>query len=146
MLTRTLQLLLLAASCTAAGCTSSTPQSLLAPSIEPAAAASTANATVGAKSGGSGSGNGNVPIPTLSPLPPKIAIVVQGLVSGLLGKCPDRTFVMGNRIVITSGSTVYTAGACDALVFSQRVDVTGVADGFILHALEIRQQKNKDRP
>jgi hypothetical protein len=136
MLKKTVSCLILAASCVVAGCSSTTSPSPASPASPPAASAIVANATVGAQGGKQ---------PTPPPLP-DIAIVVQGLVNGLFGQCPDRTFVLGNRIVITSAATKYSAGACEALVFSQRVDVTGIADGFILRALDIRQQKNKDRP
>jgi hypothetical protein len=129
-------MLILAVCCAAAGCSQTTSPSAGEPAVQPAASTPGANAGVGVQGGKQ---------PSPSPLP-NSAILVQGLVNGLAGRCPNRTFVLGNRTVITSAATVYSAGACEALVFSQRVDVTGIANGFTLQALNIRQQKNKDRP
>ena len=64
------------------------------------------------------------------------------------GTCPNRHFVLGSALVIVNAKTVYTAaaGSCETLVFSQRVDVTGVLVGQTLTATQIRQLKNKDKP
>lgn len=71
-------------------------------------------------------------------------IDMAGLVSGLGGQCPDRTFFMGNVQVVVSSATAYPAGSCASLVFTQRVVVTGTLKKTTLTASSILQQKNKD--
>lgn len=120
---RAIHVVILAAACAAAaGCTSQSSRSPLASTSE-----------------------SNITSDSASAKTPAGEVVMQGLVSALSGKCPKRDFVMGSVTVSTDKSTVYTAGSCDALVFSQRVTVTGTLKGRSLAASQIQQQPNKDR-
>ena len=120
---KAIHVVILAATCAAAGCTSQTSRS-------PLGATSESNITSESASGKAPAGE----------------IVMFGLVSGLSGACPTRNFVIGSALVHTDAGTVYTAGSCEALVFSQRVTVTGALKGQALFASQILQQKNKDKP
>ena len=118
-----IHVVILAASCAAAGCTSQSSRSPLASTSE-----------------------SNITSSSESAKAPAGGVVMSGLVSGLSGVCPTRNFVIGSAIVHADASTVYPAGSCAALVFSQRVTVTGALKGQSLFASQILQQKNKDKP
>ena len=120
---KAIHVVILAATCAAAGCTSQSSRSPLASTSE-----------------------SNITSSSESAKAPAAEVVMSGLVSGLSGACPARSFVLGSAIVHADKGTVYTAGSCETLVFSQRVTVTGALKGQALFASQILQQKNKDKP
>jgi hypothetical protein len=69
---------------------------------------------------------------------------ISGMVSGLSGTCPDRSFTVGSKTVTVSSATQYRSGSsCTALSDGDVVEVEGHASGSMITAstLKIEHQE-----
>ena len=65
---------------------------------------------------------------------------VKGSVSNLTGSCPDLRFMVGDRRVKTSGTTVFNDVSCTRVQNAMRVEVKGIlADDGMLAATRIER-------
>ena len=64
---------------------------------------------------------------------------VEGTVSGLGGRCPDLTFMVGATRVRTSRDTRFDDVACTALANGTRVEVEGTVIDGVLNATKIEK-------
>jgi hypothetical protein len=74
-------------------------------------------------------------------------VELSGRVSDLSGRCPDRAFTIDSTRVLTSGSTEYRRGSCDALAPGGHVELRGVlyTDGMVrADRIELRRGEGDD--
>jgi hypothetical protein len=61
--------------------------------------------------------------------PPPTSVAGEGVVAALKGECPSLTMVVHGYPVMTTSSTVFDGGTCEAIVPGTRVRVEGVLGG-----------------
>jgi hypothetical protein len=68
------------------------------------------------------------------------SVSVTGAISGLSGDCPTLQFTVGDKTIITSGSTRFLQTSCGSLADGMTVEVEGAADGSTIFASKVQAE------
>jgi hypothetical protein len=78
-----------------------------------------------------------------TPAPPSPTVLVfDGAVSGLSGSCPNLSFSVGSRRVVTNDNTRFTQGNCRRMRNGLGVDITGTVSSGTVHATRVEMENN----
>lgn len=83
------------------------------------------------------------PAPAPAPAPPGAMIEIEGVITGLTGTCPNLSFSVGGRAVVTNSQTDFERITCAAVANGIEVEVNGSvqANGTIM-AQEVEPREN----